>query len=236
MRPSGTPARPFSTPNSGCSPPRRTPTTAGLAGPAVAAALDGYEALTGRRLDPGQRHLVTSFAARSTLLAAGLGPAGSGKTTAMRALAHVLASRWPAPDPAGHLRRRCRRARPRARRPRRQPAQVPARAHPRPARCPAPPRRPAARLGTDVCPQSRRRRARRRGRNGRHVRPRPARRHRVPAGGAGPAARRRPAAVRGRIRRCAAAHRPRVRRRGTDRSVPLHRSRRSRGHPQAAHR
>jgi hypothetical protein len=66
------------------------PTTAGLAGPAVAAALDGYEALTGRRLDPGQRHLVTSFAARSTLLTAGLGPAGSGKTTAMRALAHVL--------------------------------------------------------------------------------------------------------------------------------------------------
>lgn len=61
-----------------------TPTTAGLAGPAVAAALDGYEAITGRRLDPGQRHLVTSFAARSTLLTAGLGPAGSGKTTVLR--------------------------------------------------------------------------------------------------------------------------------------------------------
>jgi len=56
----------------------------------VAAALDGYEGRTGRRLDLGQRHLVTSFAACSTLLAAGLGPAGSGKTTAMRALAHVL--------------------------------------------------------------------------------------------------------------------------------------------------
>lgn len=67
-----------------------TPTTAGLAGPVVAAALDGYEGRTGRRLDLGQRHLVTSFAACSTLLAAGLGPAGSGKTTAMRALAHVL--------------------------------------------------------------------------------------------------------------------------------------------------
>ena len=68
----------------------RTPVSCGLAGPAVAAAVDGYEGLTGRLLDLGQRQLVTAFAARGTLLSAGLGPAGSGKTTAMRALAFVL--------------------------------------------------------------------------------------------------------------------------------------------------
>ncbi|MGA2831205.1 MAG: AAA family ATPase, partial [Streptosporangiaceae bacterium] len=68
----------------------RTPVSCGLAGPAVAAAVDGYEGLTGGSLDPGQRQLVTAFAARGTLLSAGLGPAGSGKTTAMRALAFVL--------------------------------------------------------------------------------------------------------------------------------------------------
>jgi hypothetical protein len=68
----------------------RTLTAAGLSGPAVAAALDGFEARTGAALDPGQRHLVTVFAADSRLLLAGIGPAGAGKTTAMRALAHML--------------------------------------------------------------------------------------------------------------------------------------------------
>ena len=68
----------------------RTLTAAGLSGPAVAAALDGFEARVGTALDPGQRHLVTVFAADSRLLLAGIGPAGAGKTTAMRALAHVL--------------------------------------------------------------------------------------------------------------------------------------------------
>jgi len=68
----------------------RTLTAAGLSGPAVAAALDGFEARTGAALDPGQRHLVTVFAADTRLLLAGIGPAGAGKTTAMRALAHVL--------------------------------------------------------------------------------------------------------------------------------------------------
>jgi len=68
----------------------RTPTAAGLSGVSVAAALDGFEARTGTTLDPGQRNLVTSFASDSRLLLAGIGPAGSGKTTAMRALAHVL--------------------------------------------------------------------------------------------------------------------------------------------------
>jgi len=68
----------------------RTPVSCGLPGPAVAAAVDGYEGHTGCSLDPGQRQLVTAFASCSTLLSAGLGPAGSGKTTAMRALAFVL--------------------------------------------------------------------------------------------------------------------------------------------------
>jgi conjugative relaxase-like TrwC/TraI family protein len=68
----------------------RTPTAAGLSGPSVATALEGFEARTATNLDPGQRHLVTVFAADSRLLLAGIGPAGTGKTTAMRALAHVL--------------------------------------------------------------------------------------------------------------------------------------------------
>jgi conjugative relaxase-like TrwC/TraI family protein len=68
----------------------RTLTAAGLSGPAVTAALDGFEARTSVALDPGQRHLVTVFAADTRLLLAGIGPAGAGKTTAMRALAHVL--------------------------------------------------------------------------------------------------------------------------------------------------
>ena len=68
----------------------RTPTVNGLSGPSVAAAIDGFEAVSGRRLDPGQRSLVTAFAADGRLLLAGLGPAGSGKTTAMRAYAHVI--------------------------------------------------------------------------------------------------------------------------------------------------
>jgi hypothetical protein len=68
----------------------RTPTVHGLSGPSVAASLDGFEAITGTRLDDGQRHLVTAFAFDERLLLAGLGPAGSGKTTAMRAYAHVV--------------------------------------------------------------------------------------------------------------------------------------------------
>jgi hypothetical protein len=68
----------------------RTVTAAGLSGPVVAAALAGFEARAGTALDPGQRYLVTVFACDSRLLLAGIGPAGAGKTTAMRALAHVL--------------------------------------------------------------------------------------------------------------------------------------------------
>ncbi len=68
----------------------RTPTVHGLPGASVAASLDGFEAIAGTRLDGGQRHLVTAFASDERLLLAGLGPAGSGKTTAMRAYAHVV--------------------------------------------------------------------------------------------------------------------------------------------------
>jgi len=68
----------------------RTPTAAGLSGPSVAAALDGFEAVARTPLDAGQRGLVTAFACDSRLLLAGIGPAGSGKTTAMRALEYVL--------------------------------------------------------------------------------------------------------------------------------------------------
>lgn len=67
-----------------------TPTVASLAGPAVAAAVDGFEAVSATSLDGGQRHLVTAFACDDRLLLAGIGPAGAGKTTAMRAYAHVL--------------------------------------------------------------------------------------------------------------------------------------------------
>ena len=43
-------------------------------------------------LDPGQRALAIAFAAEPRLLSIGIGPAGSGKTTAMRALATILDS------------------------------------------------------------------------------------------------------------------------------------------------
>jgi conjugative relaxase-like TrwC/TraI family protein len=66
----------------------RTATTVGLAGPVVAGALEGFEA-AGTTLDAGQRDLVTTFATDDRLLVVGLGPAGSGKTTAMRAYSHV---------------------------------------------------------------------------------------------------------------------------------------------------
>jgi hypothetical protein len=73
----------------------RTPTVHGLPGASVGASLDGFEAITGTRLDDGQRHLVTAFASDERLLLAGLGPAGSGKTTAMRAYAHPHAGPRP---------------------------------------------------------------------------------------------------------------------------------------------
>jgi conjugative relaxase-like TrwC/TraI family protein len=68
----------------------RTLTAAGLSGPSAAASLDGFEVVARTSLDAGQRDLVTAFASDSRLLLAGIGPAGSGKTTAMRALEYAL--------------------------------------------------------------------------------------------------------------------------------------------------
>lgn len=68
----------------------RTQTVVGLSSASVAAALASFQA-KGTTLDPGQADLVTAFATDSRLLVLGLGPAGSGKTTAMRAYAHVTA-------------------------------------------------------------------------------------------------------------------------------------------------
>jgi conjugative relaxase-like TrwC/TraI family protein len=67
-----------------------TPAVTGMAQPSVAAALDGFEGISSTKLDDGQRVLVAAFACDERLLLAGIGPAGSGKTTAMRACAHVL--------------------------------------------------------------------------------------------------------------------------------------------------
>jgi conjugative relaxase-like TrwC/TraI family protein len=53
------------------------------------AALAVHESTTGVHLDPGQRQLVEFFATYSTRLALGIGPAGAGKTTAMKAFAQV---------------------------------------------------------------------------------------------------------------------------------------------------
>jgi conjugative relaxase-like TrwC/TraI family protein len=68
----------------------RTLTPSGLPSIAVTGWLDAFEAITATRLDHGQRHLVMAFACDDRLLLAGIGPAGSGKTTAMRAYAHLL--------------------------------------------------------------------------------------------------------------------------------------------------
>jgi len=69
-----------------------TPAVTGISPQRAAAALAAFELAAGTRLDPGQRALVTAFATSSRLLAAGLGPAGSGKTTAMRAYAQLAAT------------------------------------------------------------------------------------------------------------------------------------------------
>ncbi|WP_285100703.1 MobF family relaxase [Promicromonospora sp. MEB111] len=53
---------------------------------AVDRAIERVRVDTGRVLNPGQRDLVASFASSMSLVA-GIGPAGTGKTTAMRALA-----------------------------------------------------------------------------------------------------------------------------------------------------
>ncbi|WP_034087934.1 MobF family relaxase [Streptacidiphilus albus] len=66
----------------------KTSTAVGLSGPFTAAALDGFES-GHRALDPGQRALVEGFATDARMVVVGLGPGGSGKTTAMQAYVHV---------------------------------------------------------------------------------------------------------------------------------------------------
>ncbi len=55
----------------------------------AAASLAAFERASGRQLDAGQRALVEDFATRENRISVGIGPAGSGKTTAMKALVHV---------------------------------------------------------------------------------------------------------------------------------------------------
>lgn len=66
-----------------------TPAIVGLSAVSVEQSLAAFERLEGRTLDPGQRHLVTAFAATDTRITAGIGAAGTGKTTAMKAFRHV---------------------------------------------------------------------------------------------------------------------------------------------------
>ncbi|MFC4334639.1 MobF family relaxase [Salininema proteolyticum] len=54
------------------------------------ARLEEFDRTSGVRLDSGQRALVESFATDHRDVVAGIGPAGAGKTAAMKALAHVL--------------------------------------------------------------------------------------------------------------------------------------------------
>lgn len=56
----------------------------------IAQALDLVEAREGLRLDEGQRRLAAHFAGSGRELAAGIGPAGTGKTTAMTAFARAV--------------------------------------------------------------------------------------------------------------------------------------------------
>ncbi|WP_242474753.1 MobF family relaxase [Tomitella cavernea] len=53
----------------------------------VSAAITAVESDTGRKLNSGQRRLAEHFTGAGTQLAVGVGPAGTGKTTAMRAVA-----------------------------------------------------------------------------------------------------------------------------------------------------
>ena len=195
------------------------------------AALAEFETATGTRLDPGQRGLVTAFATSPRLLTAGLGPAGTGKTTAMRAYAHLTAAAGIriialAPSAAAadvlsqdmgvhadtvhkflHEHTRGPHA---ARLAAGQPVTGPAAIF-------------ALRAG--------RRGAHRRSRDDRHPAAGPGHRHRRQPGRGHPAARRPPAALGPRIRRRAAPHHSRGWRRGTDHPVPVRQPSRSPGNP-----
>jgi conjugative relaxase-like TrwC/TraI family protein len=67
----------------------RTPTPHGLPADSVRVALHAFDQQAGHRLDAGQRDLVTAFATTDAMIAVGIGAAGTGKTTAMRAYLHT---------------------------------------------------------------------------------------------------------------------------------------------------
>ena len=69
----------------------------------VQAALAIHESRTRLVLDSGQRALVETFAGSPARLAIGIGPAGTGKTTAMQAFRDVWRSNGGRLDPVGHL-------------------------------------------------------------------------------------------------------------------------------------
>jgi conjugative relaxase-like TrwC/TraI family protein len=71
---------------------RTIPTSAGAppSPEAVHDAVREFEEANGTALDQGQRELVAAFLTDPRLLVVGLGPAGTGKTTAMRAYHHAL--------------------------------------------------------------------------------------------------------------------------------------------------
>jgi conjugative relaxase-like TrwC/TraI family protein len=85
----------------------RVPQTAGAAGPhldpvVAEAAIAIHEAGAGIRLDPGQRALVAAFATTPARVAVGIGPAGAGTTTAMRAFAAAWQSGHSVGTVGGH--------------------------------------------------------------------------------------------------------------------------------------
>lgn len=67
----------------------RTPTPYGLPADSVRVALHGFDQQASHRLDAGQRDLVAAFATSDAMIAVGIGAAGTGKTTAMRAYLHT---------------------------------------------------------------------------------------------------------------------------------------------------
>ncbi|MET9489984.1 MobF family relaxase [Nocardia sp. NPDC006630] len=67
----------------------RTPTTEFVTTTAVDTAIAATEADTGQQLNAGQRDIVRHLCTSGTRLAVAIGPAGTGKTTAMRAVART---------------------------------------------------------------------------------------------------------------------------------------------------
>jgi len=63
-----------------------TPTTVFVPGAAVTAAIETTETASGKTLNEGQRDLATHLATSGQVLAVAVGPAGTGKTTALSAL------------------------------------------------------------------------------------------------------------------------------------------------------